>query len=68
MYLDFYNLDEKPFTLTANPQYLYYSFHHKEALAQMIYAVTQETGFMALIGEVRTGKTMLINTLINSLP
>ncbi len=68
MYLDYYDLKEKPFSLSPDPSYLYYSQSHKEALAQMIYTATQDPGFMVLIGEVGTGKTVLINSLINQFP
>ena len=68
MYLDYFGLKEKPFSLSPDPRYLYYSRSHKEALAQMIYAATQDTGFMMLTGEVGTGKTILINALINQFP
>jgi len=68
MYLDYFGLKEKPFSLSPDPRYLYYSRSHKEALAQMIYAATQDTGFMVLTGEVGTGKTILINALIKQFP
>lgn len=68
MYLDFYGLKEKPFTLSPNPKYLFYSRRHKEAMSQIIYAVTQKDGYMVLSGEVGTGKTTLINALLNFLP
>lgn len=68
MYLDYFGLKEKPFSLSPDPKYLYYSRSHKEALAQMIYTASQDTGFMVLTGEVGTGKTILINALINQFP
>jgi general secretion pathway protein A len=68
MYLDYYGLKEKPFTLSPDPKYLYYSDSHKEALARMIYAITQNNGIMLLTGEVGTGKTSLINATLESLP
>lgn len=68
MYLNFYDLKERPFTLSPDPKYLYFSPSHKEALSQMIYAVTQDSGFMMLTGEVGTGKTILINSLSKHLP
>ncbi len=68
MYLDHFQLAEQPFTLAPNPKYLYYSDSHKEGLSRMIYAITQESGFMVLVGEVGTGKTLLINALLSTLP
>ncbi len=68
MYLDFYGITEKPFTLSPNPRYLYYSRKHKEALSQIIYAVTEHYGYMVLTGDVGTGKTTLINALLQCLP
>lgn len=68
MYLDHFQLTEQPFTLAPNPKYLYYSDSHKEGLSRMIYAITQESGFMVLVGEVGTGKTLLINALLSTLP
>ena len=68
MYLDFYGLKETPFSLSPDPKYLYYSRSHKECLSQMIYTASQDTGFMVLTGEVGTGKTILINALINRFP
>jgi len=68
MYLDYYGLKEKPFTLSPDPKYLYYSESHKEALARMVYAITQNNGIMLLTGEVGTGKTSLINATLESLP
>ena len=68
MYLEYFGLNEKPFSLSPDPKYLFYSHSHKEALAQMIYAASQDTGFMVLTGEVGTGKTILINALITQFP
>ena len=68
MYLDFYGIKEKPFTLSPDPRYLFYSHWHKEALSQMIYAITQQHGSMVLTGDVGTGKTTWINALLHCLP
>lgn len=68
MYLEVYGLKEKPFRLSPDPKYLYCGSSHKEALSQMVYAVTQDCGLMALVGEVGTGKTLLVNSLVDSLP
>lgn len=64
MYESFYGLARKPFDPTPDPRFLYLSEAHREALAQLIYGVTQSRGFMALTGEVGTGKTTLLQALV----
>lgn len=67
MYTKFYALREKPFNLTPDPRFLYLSESHKEALAHLKYGVQERKGFIALTGEVGTGKTTLLHALINGL-
>ncbi len=67
MYLEFYNMRERPFSLSPNPAYLFYTPGHREAYSQMVYSITEDSGFMMLTGEVGTGKTLLINKLIEEL-
>lgn len=67
MYLDFYGLHEKPFSATPDPRFLYLATGHREALAQLTYGVEQNTGFILLTGEVGTGKTTLVQTLLQRL-
>lgn len=67
MYLEFYNLKEKPFELTPSTKYLYLGEIHKEALALLTYGVLERMGFILLTGEVGTGKTTMVHTLINNL-
>lgn len=67
MYTDFYKLKEFPFNLTPDPKFLYFSAGHQEALAQMTYGIKMKRGFMSLTGEVGTGKTTLIYTLLSKL-
>ncbi len=67
MYTEFYGLKEFPFNLTPDPRFLYFSASHQEALAQMIYGINMKHGFMSLTGEVGTGKTTLIYTLLSKL-
>jgi general secretion pathway protein A len=64
MYEKFYGLDEKPFNVTPDPRFLYLGERHQEALAHLIYGIYERKGFMVLTGEVGTGKTTLINTLL----
>ena len=67
MYLRFYGLKEKPFNPTPDPRFLYLTAAHREALAQLEYGVKERRGFMVLIGEVGTGKTTLLRTLLDRL-
>ncbi|HEX5786723.1 MAG TPA: AAA family ATPase [Woeseiaceae bacterium] len=69
MYTSFFGLREKPFSITPDPRYLFMSERHGEALAHLVYGVTESGGFMQLTGEVGTGKTTLVRTLLqNRLP
>jgi general secretion pathway protein A len=64
MYLRFYGLREAPFNPTPDPKFLYQSARHREALAQLLYGVLERKGFTVLTGEVGTGKTTLLRTLL----
>jgi general secretion pathway protein A len=69
MYTDFFGLHEKPFSITPDPRYLFLSERHGEALAHLVYGVTESGGFIQLTGEVGTGKTTLVRSLLlNRLP
>ena len=68
MYTTFFGLNEKPFTITPDPRYLFMSERHGEGLAHLIYGVTESGGFIQLTGEVGTGKTMLVRTLLGQIP
>ena len=67
MYDAFYNLKQKPFSVTSNPSFLFLSKSHKEALAHLIYGIKERVGFMEITGEVGTGKTTLCRALLNQL-
>ncbi|MGZ3592016.1 MAG: ExeA family protein [Thermodesulfobacteriota bacterium] len=67
MYTKFYSLRDKPFEITPDPKFLYLSENHKEALAHLIYAVRERKGFTVITGEVGTGKTTLVQTLLSRL-
>jgi len=67
MYTDFYKLKEKPFNLTPSPRFLYLSESHREALAYLTYGVMEREGFSLLVGDVGTGKTTVIQTLLSKL-
>jgi general secretion pathway protein A len=69
MYTSFFGLNEKPFSITPDPRYLFMSARHGEALAHLVYGVTESGGFVQLTGEVGTGKTTLVRTLLlNRMP
>ena len=67
MYLDFYNLKEKPFSVTADPNFLYLSKKHKEAICHMQYGIQERMGFLEITGEIGAGKTTVCKALLNQL-
>ncbi|OGU14915.1 MAG: ATPase [Geobacteraceae bacterium GWC2_53_11] len=67
MYTKYYGFNEKPFTLTPNPRFIYLSKHHKEAFAHLLYGINNHYGFIELVGEVGTGKTTVLRTLLSQL-
>jgi len=66
MYLKHYNLTLKPFEISPDPRFLWLGEKHNEALAAMKYGILDNKGFICLTGDVGTGKTTLVNALINS--
>ena len=67
MYLSYYNLKRKPFQINTDPRFLWLGEKHKEALATLKYGIQDSKGFLLLTGDIGTGKTTLINALLNSL-
>ncbi|MGD0584158.1 MAG: AAA family ATPase [Oryzomonas sp.] len=67
MYCDFFGFTEKPFTITPNPQFIYLSGNHREAFAHLLYGIDSHAGFIAMTGEVGTGKTTVLRTLLTQL-
>lgn len=67
MYLDYYGFKEKPFTITPNPRFIFLSKNHKEVFAHLLYGVQHHAGFIEVTGEVGTGKTTVLRTLLNQL-
>jgi general secretion pathway protein A len=65
MYRKFFGLDEKPFEVTPDPSFLYSSPSHDEILASLIYGIQERRGFIVIVGEVGTGKTTLLNAIID---
>jgi general secretion pathway protein A len=68
MYTTFFGLNEKPFAITPDPRYLYLSERHTEALAHLAYGISEAGGFIQLTGEVGTGKTTVLRSLLQQLP
>ena len=67
MYEKFYGLRQRPFTLTPNPDFLYLSRVHQEALAHLRLGVESQAGFVSLTGEVGAGKTTVLQALLRTL-
>ena len=67
VYQDYYGFSEKPFDLTPDPKYLYLSPKHKEVLAHLVYGLQENNGFLKIIGEVGTGKTMICRSFLQEL-
>ncbi|TMA34987.1 MAG: AAA family ATPase [Deltaproteobacteria bacterium] len=67
MYTPYYGFYEKPFALSPDPRFLYLSGSHREVLGHLVYGIEQGEGFMAITGEVGTGKTTLCRTLLRRL-
>jgi putative secretion ATPase (PEP-CTERM system associated) len=67
MYERFYNLRERPFSLTPDPDYLYPSRVHSEALAYLRCGIEGQAGFVIITGEIGSGKTTLLQTVLRGL-
>jgi hypothetical protein len=66
MYESFFHLRENPFALTADPRFLYRSRQHRAALLYLAQGVFGSKGFLALTGEVGTGKTTVVRTFLET--
>lgn len=67
MYLNYFGFQKKPFSLTPDPSFFYRSESHRQGLVQLRYGIRERVGFIALTGEVGTGKTHLIRLLLQEL-
>jgi general secretion pathway protein A len=65
MYKSFFGLKENPFNVNPDPRYLFVTKQIEEALSGLMYGVQNRKGFIMLTGEVGTGKTTLINQLLD---
>ncbi|HWI40607.1 MAG TPA: XrtA/PEP-CTERM system-associated ATPase [Verrucomicrobiae bacterium] len=63
-YTKFFNLERKPFELTANPDFLYLSQSHRKALLYLEYGIRERSAFVAITGDVGAGKTTLLRNMI----
>lgn len=68
MYEAFYELNEKPFNLNPDPDYLYMSKGHENAFMHLEYAIAESKGFVVVTGEIGSGKTTLVNYLLAKVP
>ncbi len=70
MYERFYGLDERPFSITPDPRFVFLSRRHEDALAHLLYGVGRggSGGFVQLTGEVGTGKTTLCRLMLDQVP
>jgi len=64
LYAAHFNLREPPFSIAPDPAFLYMSSRHQEALGHLLYGTGQYGGFVQLTGEVGTGKTTIVRTLL----
>ena len=64
MYHKFFGLKENPFNINPDPRYLFMTRHTQEALACLIYGIQTRKGFILLTGEVGTGKTTVVNKML----
>ena len=68
MYLDYFSLKERPFTISPDPRFLFMSNRYREALTHLTYGIQEGGGFVLLTGEVGTGKTTVCRCLLQQLP
>jgi general secretion pathway protein A len=65
MYENFYGFKEKPFQIVPNPNYLFMSSVHENAMTYLEYGLMENVGFILLTGEIGTGKTTLVRHIMN---
>ena len=66
MYLNYYRLKQEPFHITPDPEFLYLSPSHREALAAIIYGIEQKKGFVPFVGAVGLGKTTILRSYLET--
>ncbi len=68
MYNQYFHFSESPFSIATDPHFIYMSPRHQEGLAHLLYGINFGGGFVALTGEVGTGKTTLCHCLLQKIP
>ncbi|MGZ5025901.1 MAG: AAA family ATPase [Methylobacter sp.] len=68
MYNQYFHFSESPFSIATDPHFIYMSPRHQEGLAHLLYGINFGGGFVALTGEVGTGKTTLCHCLLQQIP
>jgi general secretion pathway protein A len=68
MYESYYGFREAPFQITPDPRFLYLTRSHRDALAYLNYGIQERKGILVVTGEVGVGKTLIVRTLLSSLP
>jgi general secretion pathway protein A len=66
MYLEFYHLERNPFSITPDPEFLFLSQSHQDALQILTHGIEERDGFIALLGEAGSGKTTVLNAYLAS--
>jgi general secretion pathway protein A len=64
MYCEYYGFSEEPFDITPDPSFLFLTPGHEEILTSIVYGIQGRRGLMAIVGEVGTGKTTILNTAL----
>jgi general secretion pathway protein A len=67
MYEEFYGFRDNPFRLTPDPDYLFLSSNHQEALGHLLFGISERSGMVVITGEIGAGKTTLVRTLMRDL-
>jgi general secretion pathway protein A len=67
MYLKYYNFRREPFQITPDPEFLFLSPSHKEAMASIIYGIEGKKGFIAIVGGVGVGKTTILRSYLEKI-
>ncbi|GLS90863.1 hypothetical protein GCM10007916_19300 [Psychromonas marina] len=68
MYQEFFSLNQQPFSIAPDPEFLFFTEQHKEALAHLNYGLQGNGGFVVLTGELGTGKTSVCRFLLQDMP
>ena len=67
MYLEFLKLKCAPFDLAPDPRFLYITSQHARAIANVRFALLRHDSFVVITGEIGTGKTTVLNAVLQEL-